>query len=265
MKRGVSVLIIMVALSSTAFADIIVFKTGAAKVGIIVEETPTTVKFRVKDSVLGISRENIEKIEYAKPEENEELELKWKDEKEKAEEDRRVRREQQQKFIEEQKAKGLVEIDGKWMTPAEAEAARQENVRQQVQAQQAAQAAKPPPASEEPELPSFVQNLPPAQREAYLERLKRIKMIDVSNVRSQAQSRELTLVKGTVTNKSKNFMRRIDLQIQGFGENDQVLFTETTRVQRIGPDESGAFNVSVRVANDLIKRKEARVVDMVWE
>ncbi|MBI5119196.1 hypothetical protein HZA56_22240 [Candidatus Poribacteria bacterium] len=265
MKTLISVLIVLITFSSTTLADIIVFKTGAAKVGIIVEENPTSVRFRVKDSVLGISRENIERIEYAKPEENKELELKWKADKEKADEARKLKREEEQKFIEEQKAKGLVDFGGKWVTPAEAEAARQESVRQQVQAQQAAQAAAKRPISEETELPAFVRSLPPDQKQAYMERLKRVGLIEISQVRARPQSRNVTLLTGMVTNKSKDYMRRIDLEIQCIGENDQVLFTDTSRVDRLNPDTSGAFNVSVRIDSSLIKRTQVRVVDLTWE
>lgn len=265
MKTLISLFAVLVIFSSTALADIVIFKTGVAKVGIIVEENPTSVRFRVKDSVLGISRENIERIEYAKPEENKELELKWKAEKGKMEEERKLKREEAQKFVEEQKAKGLVEFGDKWMTPAEAEAARQESVRQQVQAQQAGQAVAKPVSTGEAELPASVESLPPDQKRLYMERLRRIKLIEISQVRARAQSRGLTLLTGMVTNKSKDYMRRIDLEIQCIGENDQALFIGRNRVDKLNPDTSGAFNVSIRVDNSLIKRTQVRVVDLAWE
>ncbi len=73
MRKLVLVLLVLALFSPGAFADIVIFKSGSAKEGIVEEETPTGIKIRIKNAVIGVSWQNIEKIEYATSEENRDL------------------------------------------------------------------------------------------------------------------------------------------------------------------------------------------------
>ena len=69
-------------LSSPALADKLILKNGNEREVIIEEEGPTGVKARVRRSAATIPHEVIERIEYATPEENAAIRLKWEKEEE---------------------------------------------------------------------------------------------------------------------------------------------------------------------------------------
>ena len=140
-KLMISILVSAV-LSPVASGDIIVFKSGVAKRGVIEEETPASVKIRIEDSVLGVSRANIEKIEYATPEENMDLLMQWKEKRELLKEKRMKQKEEEKKFEKEQRDKGFVQVDGKWVSPADAEQMSQEGIQRRISVKQDADAAK---------------------------------------------------------------------------------------------------------------------------
>lgn len=111
-----------------ARADVIVFKSGLRKVGLIESETPETIRFRTRLGTTGISRDFIAQIERGTPEENAALQRYWAEEaqaaaanRERQAELRRAREQEQQAFEEVQRAKGLVKFDDEWLTPHEAE------------------------------------------------------------------------------------------------------------------------------------------------
>ncbi|GAB4334680.1 MAG: hypothetical protein Kow0099_06860 [Candidatus Abyssubacteria bacterium] len=248
-----------------AFGDIIVFKSGTAKLGIIEEETPTTVKLRVKDVVVGVARSNIERIEYATPEENRELELKWAQERKEMEEEREKRRAERERQEAEQKAKGMVNVGGEWLTPAQAEAARQQTIRQQIQAQQQ-QASSKAPAEEAPEeeLPPEIQRLPEELRNQYLENRRREKEIKVSQIVVESQGLGKSVIRGTVRNGSDAFAASVDLVISVYGEEEVPILSQSAAIRYLGPGKSAALYESVRIGAEFIKRVEVNVQGVRW-
>lgn len=266
MKKLALLTVALIALPSAVAADMIFFKSGTAKTGIIEEETPTTVKIRVEDKVVGISRNSIDRIEYATPEENRRLELKWKEEKERLEEERRRKQAEEEKREREQKAKGLVKAGDEWLSPAEVERKEQQRIRSEIKRRQAAreQQEAAESAEEEPELPDFVQALPEEQQQMYIENLKRMKNIQVGQTRLVSDRPGQTVLSGTVTNRDEAVAGRIDLEIQCYDEAGEVVSADTAKVFSLNPDESDSFLVTVRIDKEFIARTEVRVVNVIW-
>jgi hypothetical protein len=265
MKKLALLTVALVALPSVVAADVIFFKSGTAKTGIVEEETPTTVKIRIEDKVVGISRASIERVEYATPEENERIELKWKEEKERIEEERRLKQAQREKLEMEQKAKGLVKIGDEYLSPAEMERREQQGIRAEIERQRAARTAEETPEpSEEPELPEFVQGLPEEQKQLYIESMKRLKNIEVGQTRVESDRPGQTVLAGTVTNRDEGFAGTIDLEVRCSDEAGEVISVESARVFSLKPGESGSFFVTARVDKEFIKRTDVRVVSAVW-
>ncbi len=258
---------VLLLITSTAVADVVVFKSGAAKQGIIEEETPTTVKMRVKDVVVGIMRDNIERIEYATPEENRDLELKWSQERKQLEEEREKRRAERERLDAEQKAKGMVNVGGEWMTPAQVEAARQESVRQQIQVQRQAEADAEEAAEGAPEeeLPPEFQDMPEELRAANLENLRRQKQIVVSQVLVESQGAGRSVVRGTVINGSNALAGSVTLIIRAYGDAEEPILTDTAKVGSVAPNRSAILYKTIRLSADLIKRVEVNVHNVDWK
>jgi hypothetical protein len=251
---------------SLAHADIIIFKSGSAKVGIVEEENPAQVKFREKDKVATIMRPNIERIEYSTPEENEQLRLKWKEEKQRLEEQRKKRRQAEEKFTAEQKAKGLINMDGQWVSPAEAEARRQQQILQQVQSGEVeASMDEQAGAEEEVEEPEFLGDLDPEQRDLFMEDLKRQQKIKVAQVQIIAIEGVNAAVKGTVTNGSDSTAKNIEIEIECYDENGEMIDAESAVVSALKPGESGSFRTTLGVEAEFIKQTKARVINAQWE
>ena len=72
-----TMLLIIMGMFTFVYADTLTFKAGGKRLCIIEDESPTFVRFRVKDSVIGVSREKIKDIQYATPEQNRNLEFRW--------------------------------------------------------------------------------------------------------------------------------------------------------------------------------------------
>jgi hypothetical protein len=250
-------------LSSVATADIIVFKSGVAKKGVIEEETPTSVKIRIEDSVIGVSRENIVRIEYATPEENSEILMEWKEKKDLLREKRRQKREEQEKFEKEQRDKGFVQVGDRWVFPAEAEKMRQEGIRQQIKADENARKAKEtPPPPEEPELPEYLDRMPDAVKKAYVEDIRKI---DVSQIRTASQSQSQTNVTARIKNNGEFRALVVNVQIQCYDENNELIYADTARVTGVDPDGTGSVYSPVPLESSLIKRVEVNVVGVEWQ
>jgi hypothetical protein len=268
LKSAIILVIIFVAFPAAATADVIVFKSGTAKVGIIQEETPTTVKIRVKDVVIGVSRTNIERIERATPEKNQQLEEKWKEEKEQLAEERAKRREEAARFEAEQKEKGLVNVDGKWVSPAEAERVKQQATRKQIEAQAAGtagEAAEKPEESEETPVPEIINELPNEElKKQALEGLERQKKIEVSQIQVKSLGGNQSAFTGTVTNRSDTFAQRVDLEIRNYDDAGEIVDVQTTSVMSLKPGESKALDVPVRLDSSLIKQTKALIVSVEW-
>lgn len=254
-------------LSTRANGDIIIFKNGSAKVGVIVEEEkPTQVTFREKEKVITVVRTNIERIEYSTPEENEKLRLKWKEEKQRLEEQRKKKREAEEKFEAAQKAKGFVQVNGEWISPGEAEARRQQEIRRQVENQKTeAGTEQQPEASEEIELPEILDEIDPDQKELFIENLKRQQKVQVSGVQVVALGSSEAAVKGTVVNGSELTAGNIQVEVECFDENGDSLGIESARVSLLRPGESGSFSTPFGVPLESIKETKAQVTSVRWQ
>lgn len=249
-----------------AEADVVLFKTGAAKIGIIEEETPSTVKLRIRDVVIGISRDNIEKIEYATPEENESLRFKWEEEKREAEEERERKRRALEKFEREQQAKGLINVNGEWVTPMEIERRRQRNIEQRVQGEGSAQPEATGAEEEsEIEVPEIVEGLSTERQEAYIESLERQKQLEISQIRTDPQGARTTILTGRVLNKSDRTARKIYLEIVGYDQNGEEIVYETSQVSGVAPKKLGRIHVPLRIENEFLDKTEIRIIDAEWE
>ncbi|UCD57079.1 MAG: hypothetical protein JSV16_14890 [Candidatus Hydrogenedentota bacterium] len=259
MRKLLVFVVALVVFGPAAAADIIVFKTETEKEGIIEEETPTRVKIRIKDAVLGISRDNVLKIEYGTPEENRELELKWRAEKEKRAEESRKKREEAERLEKELETKGLVKEGGEWVSPAEAEKMREEEIRRQIREEQAAREAEETVAPEVPELPDFVRDLTESEKEQYI---AAIETIEVSQIRTRPQSRTVTILTCEVRNRGEESARKVLLDIEVYDRAGEVVYAQSASVVNVSPDESKWLQVSMRVGDEFIDRVEVRVVDV---
>lgn len=268
LKRVIFLTIVFVSVPVAVLADVVIFKSGVAKEGVIQEETPTTVKIKVKDVVIGISRSNIERIERATPQANQQLEEKWKEEKERLAEERAKKREAEAKLEAEQKTKGLVNVDGKWVSPAEAERMRQDEIRKQAEGQAASPTTgETPPAaetSEETPAPEILDNLPPELQQQARERLQRQKSIQVSQIQVESRGSDQSALRGTVVNKSDFFAQSVDLEITSYGDTGEVIDLQRVNVANLGPGESKPLNVPIRVDSKLIKRTATNVASVNW-
>jgi hypothetical protein len=264
MRKILILLFVLFVFPRQGYSDVIIFKSGSAKVGIIEEETSAQVKLRVKDVVVGISRTNIEKIEYSTQAENDKLKMKWKEDKERQDEERRKKREAEEKFEAEQKAKGLIKVGGEWISPGEAEARRQQQLQEQVQRQQQAEQkneeVKP---QEQLELPEDFKYLPEEQKNAVLEELKRQQKIQLGQVQLQTLGNQIG-AKGAVTNGSDVTASNVVLEIKGLDENGDVVDMKTATVYSVKPGESSSFYMPLRGGAAVIKKAEARVISVSW-
>jgi hypothetical protein len=107
------------ALSSLLCADEIYFKSGYSRTAVVLSETEETIKFKTDMGISTISREKVDFVEKAAPQENQLLLRKWREKEVKEEEAREAKREAERRFDEAQRAKGLIQFEGKWMTPKE--------------------------------------------------------------------------------------------------------------------------------------------------
>lgn len=264
MKKILFLLVVFFAFPQQGKADIIIFKSGSAKIGVIEEETPDQVKFRVKDVVVGISRKNIEKIEHSTQAENDKLRMKWKEEKEQLEEQRKKREAAEEKFEASQKEKGLVKVDGEWISPGEAEARRQQELSREAQSVQQKQAsATQEEAPEELKLPPYWDDLSDEQREVVRENLKRQQKIKVKQVEVTTLGTQ-TGAKGTVMNGSDAAVARVELEISCFNENGDLIDVQRTTLYSLKPGKNESFYSPLRVPASFIKRVEANVTSVTW-
>lgn len=253
MKRLTFALILLSIFTITASADIIIFKTGSAKEGIIEEETPTTVKLRIREMTVGFSRENIEKIEYATAEENEDLDVKWIEEKELREEERRQRKEAKERFENEQQKKGLTKVGDSWISPAEAEAQRQRIRLQQREAEQAAQAEteQAAPPVEETELPDFVQDMSEEDRREYLISVSQLR---ISGIRVEPEGLVRSTLRGTITNSGKYDARSVTIGIESRDDAGEIIISEQFIIRNVKSLETKTFNERLPVNSDILKK-----------
>ena len=273
MKRIIFFLLTLVFLPSAATADLLIFKSGSAKEAIIEEETPTSVKIRVKDAVYGILRRNIERIEYATDEENLNLELRWREEKRQREEQRMLRQQEEEKFEKDQKKKGLVKVGDRWLTKEEKAELDQQKMRQKIEARRARarqRKASTVEAAEEvgeieeggeSELPEFFEEMTPQERRRYLERLKKIVVSDIS---VGWLGEGLTALKGRVTNKSRDHAENVFLEILLYDEKGEVFFVRDEELQDLGPNRSRNLFFQLDSDSAFIHSSKVRVIEVEW-
>jgi hypothetical protein len=108
-------------LSAPATADEIYFKSGFSHTGVIIRENEDIVTFKTEMGVSTISRDKIDFIEKATPEENQLLLKQWREEAQKLKDAQKARHEAERAFEAEQRAKGMIQFEGKWVTPQEKE------------------------------------------------------------------------------------------------------------------------------------------------
>ncbi|MBI5116346.1 hypothetical protein HZA56_07710 [Candidatus Poribacteria bacterium] len=105
--------------SSPLDADEIYFKSGYSRTAVVLSETDAMIKFKTEMGISTISREKVDFVEKATPQENQLLLRKWREKELKEEEAREAKREAERRFDEAQRAKGLIQFEEKWMTPKE--------------------------------------------------------------------------------------------------------------------------------------------------
>lgn len=111
------IIIFLLLIPRTIFADIVYLKSGGEIKGIIERETDYTVNIVVSIGSVTYSRAEIESISKSSDEENAKLKEKWKAEKGQKE----SKEEEWRKFAAEQEAKGLIFHKGQWITKDEYE------------------------------------------------------------------------------------------------------------------------------------------------
>lgn len=267
MRKLLLLLLALVFSSSSAAADIIIFKSGSAKEGIVEEETPTGVKIRVKNAVIGVSWRNIEKIEYATPQENRNLDLKWKEQERKRQEKRKQRREEEERFEKEQKDKGLVKHGDRWVTRKEKADLEEKGIREKMEAERAARLAREAAeareaeAAEEAEEPGFLSEMTEEERREYKENLKKVGLSNISVVRL---GEDATMWKARVTNKGQFTAKSIFLEITLYDKNGEAVAVGFSEVADLAPGASIGLNVPIDVPAEFVSSSKTRVVGVEW-
>ncbi len=117
--RGLLVALILSISASSGFADEIYFKSGYSETGVVTRETDDSITFRSEMGISTISKEKIEFIEKAAPEENHRLLKEWREKTQQRKAEAEATKEAERKFEQKQMAKGLVKFEGTWVTPAQ--------------------------------------------------------------------------------------------------------------------------------------------------
>jgi hypothetical protein len=107
---------------SSALADEIYFKSGYSQTAVVVRETDDSITFKTAMGLSTVSRQKIDFVEKGSREENQELLKKWRQNELQEKERQEAKAAARQKFEAEQKAKGLLKFEDKWVTPAEKQA-----------------------------------------------------------------------------------------------------------------------------------------------
>jgi len=271
MKKLILFLLALLVSSASAAADIIIFKIGSAKEGIIEEETPTGLKLRIKNAVIGFSWQNIETIQYATPEENGNLVLRWEESKLKRQEERNRKREEKAKLEKEQKDKGLVKMGDRWVTRKKKAELEQAGIRNKMRAQEVSRAAEKAAAeaeearrAEEAERaaePAFLQNMTEEQRREYRERVRKL---ELTGVKISRVSEDYLIVKGRVTNKGEFTATRVVLEVTVYGIDDQPIARDFVEVDDLGPGQSRKINVPFDIRAEFVGSSKARVTGLRW-
>ena len=258
MKRLLAVLAALALFSPGVMADIIIFQSGGARKGIIEEETPTSVKMRIKNAVIGFSRDNIERIEYSSSAENSKLDRKWKEEKELQDEKRKQRREDKKRSEKRQRDKGLEKVNGEWISRKQKAEIKQDRIEAEIRAQEgadaeealelerAAVAAEAEKASEENRLPDY------------------LKEIVIGKFRVEDTGEGEVVLHGRITNKGKLIAELITLQV-GIYDNDGTLISSTVEeISDMGPKKHQKLVLPLDMNSSVIGSTKVTVSEVVW-
>jgi hypothetical protein len=254
-KKTIAFLLVIFFFTSGAAADIIIFNSGSAKEGIIEAETPTSIKLRVKNAVMGFSRDNIKEIEYASDEENRQLDIKWKEQEEQKKEERRQRKEAKKRFEKQQRDKGLVKEGKKWIPEKRKVELNRERARRSVDAQRDAISAGESEEDEEEQEDSEV------EEELGGEGFDDIS-IDALNINKKGLGS--MLFDGRVTNKGERTAGTIFLRIDVYNKAGRVIRSKTQRVNNLAPQESKKVRVPIQLKPEQVKRHDFVVTNVLW-
>jgi len=238
--------------ASTASADIIIFKSGSAREGIIEEETPTSVKLRVRNSVMGFSRSNIERIEYASTQENMKLDRKWLEQERKQEEENERKRAEKRKFEQEQRDKGFVEVGGEWVTREEKVRMRKDRKKQRMERKALQDARK-------------------AQRKANRDRGKAgernasAKNIVVKNVELRHGGGTTPLLRARVMNKGGSLASSISVKAMVYDKQGQLIYVEVTELSDLGPNQSRDIVIPLDIDGQFVGSSKMQVMNVLWQ
>ncbi len=105
--------------SAAAAADVIYFKSGYSHTGVIIRENEEEITFKTDMGISTISKEKVDFVEKATPEENQKLLKNWRQKDEESKAAAEAQREAEKKFETDQIAKGLIKFEDKWVTPQE--------------------------------------------------------------------------------------------------------------------------------------------------
>ncbi|UCD56918.1 MAG: hypothetical protein JSV16_14010 [Candidatus Hydrogenedentota bacterium] len=257
--------VVLVMLPMSAAADTITFKTGFTKDVIIENETPESIKFRKRNKVVSVSRENIVNVEYATPEENEEIQRQWAREKEQLEEERRKRQQERQRSGEEKKDRDLLKIEDKWVTP--------EKLQEMWEPAAADQPA--PRTREEIHLPEFVKNLPDELRPKVVEKIEQmpeagrkeyletLRQVTVHSVSVWPAGTARTTLQAVVVNRSEYPAKQVVVGILCLDENGNILYLKTQTLRNVRAKQSKTLTMQIRVNYVFIEDLIVRVVDLM--
>ncbi len=263
MKKLLLILLSLAFYSSNALADIIIFKSGSDKQGIVDEESPTGVKIRIKNAVIGISWANIERIEYATPEENRLLDQKWRDEQKERDEERKRNRAEREKREKQQRDKGLVKVGDEWVTRDERARRRDEGIRESMQAQEAAdaEAAEAEAEAEQEPEPDYLAGLTEEEKRQFKEDIKKVPVSGVTAVRLGDDS---VMVKGRVKNTGEFAASIILLEITIYDKTGEIVVAGAEEITDLGPGQSRGFNFPASVAPGFVGNSKVQVIGVEW-
>ena len=258
MKRLLAVLAVLALFSPGVMADIIIFQSGGAREGIIEEETPTSVKMRIKNAVIGFSRGNIERIEYSSSAENSKLDQKWKEEEKQQDEKRKQRREDKKRSEKRQSDKGLEKVNGQWVSRKKKAEIKQDRIEAEIRGQEAvdveealeleraAVAAEAEKASEENRLPDY------------------IKKIVVGKFRVKDAGEGEVVIHGRITNKGKLIAELIILQAGIYDQEGTLVNSIEEQISDLGPNKHQKLEFPFDMNSSVIGSTEVTVSEVVW-
>ncbi len=257
MKRLIMTLAILAFAASGAMADIVIFKSGGAKEGIIEEETPTSVRLRVRGAVIGFSRSNIERIEYASDEENEKLYDKWLQEVKDREEARDRKREDKKKFEKQQQEKGLIKVGDEWVTRRKKAELEQEGLRNRIRAQKNEQGR----LAREAELAAEEEEREEAERNPRAGDIKKI-VLGKSYVKHVGDYSAVLV--GRLKNKGELVAESIFVETMIYNKEGVLISSATEEIHDLAPGQSQNLHIGLDMNPKLIGESKVRVTGVVW-